>query len=88
MQPLLLRNSTEKVKTVKYTDLNLILLDARSAFDDRGHLMRRMFNIGVLTDRHWTLVDSFTETQLAPLSGVVVCPLHFVLIRAYVRVVC
>jgi len=42
------------------SEMHLIFLDARSAFDvvDHKHLMRRLGHIGV-SDKHWSLIDSF-----------------------------
>ena len=42
------------------SNLNLIFLDAKSAFDvvDHNHLLRRLYYMGV-ADKHWTLISSF-----------------------------
>jgi len=46
--------------------LNLILLDAKSAFDvvDHHHLLRRLYHLGI-NDNHWNLIQSFHKEGTA-----------------------
>ncbi|XP_053406291.1 uncharacterized protein LOC128559140 [Mercenaria mercenaria] len=51
------------------TELNLILLDAKSAFDvvDHQHLLRRLYHMGV-SDLHWNILESFHKDSVSSIK--------------------